>query len=100
MLMEEFRKPFFEIIEVIEPRGRSMADIVKEVAARRKVSVREMRSGCFYRYITQARQEAYRAIRSERPDITSGQIAIFFNREGSTIRHHFRQMGMSTNKQK
>jgi hypothetical protein len=85
-----YRKPWFQILEVIEPRGRSMADIVNEVVKRRKVSLREVLGARQHEYLLEARREIYEAIRAERPDLSSNQVGKFMNRDGSRIRHFWR----------
>lgn len=81
------RNPWFTIIEIIEPRGRPIAEIAAEVARTRGVSLAEMRGARLSRNIAQARREALARIRIERPDVQSHIVARYFHREGSTIRH-------------
>lgn len=83
-----FREPWFSIIDVYEPRGRSMADIVKEVVDQTGVSLERMRS--WSHKARAARVAAIKAVRSERPDLTSGQMAVFFRRDASTVRYYWR----------
>lgn len=85
------RKPWFEIIEVVEARGRSMADIVAGIAAKHRVTLRELRGASFERRLVAARREAYLAIRRERGDISSARIGAFLDKEGSTVRHAWRR---------
>lgn len=85
-----FRDPWFHILAVYEPRGRSMADIVAEVAYERKISVRDLRSPSQRHQVIAARWEAFRRIRQERPDLSSTVIAGFFRCEPSTVRRVWR----------
>jgi chromosomal replication initiation ATPase DnaA len=82
-----FREPWFSIIEVHESTGRSMADIAAEVAAEHGVEVAALRGSSQANEITWVRRAAFRRIHQERPDLSSGQIARYFHREGSSVRH-------------
>lgn len=84
-----FREPWFSILEVYEPRGRSMADIVKEVVEQTGVSLERMRS--WEHKARPARLTAITAIRGERPDLTSGQVAAFFRRDTSLVRKYWKE---------
>lgn len=84
------REPWFQILEVREARGRSMADIAKSVAEQFGLTVTDLRSERRSKVILRARMEALRAIRDERRDLTSAQVSRFFNKESSTIRYHWR----------
>jgi chromosomal replication initiation ATPase DnaA len=87
------REPWFRIIEVIELHGRSVADIVHGVVAKHGVTVTDIRGQRQNKGIRRARTEAMQAVASERPDLSSGQAAIFFRRDSSSIRHLWRRMG-------
>lgn len=82
-----FREPFFRIIDVHEAKGRSVADIVAEVATERGINIRVLRSPLQLGHIASARHEAIARIKAERPDLSSAQVAAYFNRNASTIRH-------------
>lgn len=88
------RAPWFSIIDVIETRGRSIADISAEVANECGVDLRVMRSALVLDHIVAARDKALARIRRERPDVSSGTVAAYFNREPSTIRHSWRKSGV------
>jgi chromosomal replication initiation ATPase DnaA len=98
-----FREPWFSIIEVHEPTGRSMADIAAEVAAEHGVEVSRLRGPEQTYNVNAARHAAIRRVSQERPNLSSGQIARFFCRDGSTIRHviagqtHPRPLSMTKN---
>jgi hypothetical protein len=85
------RKPFFRILEVREPEGRSIADITAEVAAERRIHIQVLRSPLMLAHILAARDEAITRIMQERPDIPSSQVAAYFNRDPSTIRYSWRR---------
>lgn len=87
-----FRDPWFRIIEVVEPQGLSLADIVKQVAQRHRTTVERVRSGDRSHKLAAARREIYQRAKRERPDLTSAQIAIFMGKESSVVRHVWRQM--------
>lgn len=82
-----FREPWFEILEVCDTRGRSMPDIAAECIRRHHVSLKEMRGPGQSGYVAKARRATLAAIVGERPDLSSGQIGHFLNRDPSTIRH-------------
>lgn len=86
------REPWFRIIEVIELNGRSIADIVHEVATEHGVTVTDIRGCRQNMQVRRARSEAMKAVARERPDLSSGQAAIFFRRDGSTIRQQWEKM--------
>jgi hypothetical protein len=88
-----FREPWFSIIEVHEPSGRSMADIAAEVAAEHGVEVSDLRGTSRRHKITSVRHDAFLRICRERPELSSAQIARYFHREGSTLRHVIRNAG-------
>lgn len=81
------RKPWFRIIEVVECSGRSMADIVADVARQHEVSLSELRSNRQPPRLRAIRKEVLRRVWSERPDLSSAQIGKFLNRDPSSIRH-------------
>ena len=85
------KRPWFHIIDVIEPRGRSMEDIAAEVARERGVTVVAMRSPRFTIPVFEARCEAMTRISAERPDLVSEQVGRYFNRDGSIVRRIWRQ---------
>lgn len=85
------RKPWFEIIEVVEARGRSMADIVAGIAVKHRVTLIELRGSSKLQKVVDARREAYLAIRRERGDIPSERVGAFLDKEGSTVRHAWRR---------
>jgi len=82
------KQPWFCIIECDR---RSMTEIVSEIAGRYHVRVADIIGHRRTPVLGMARQEAYDVIRVERPDLTSGQVARFLNRESSTIRHAWRK---------
>ena len=81
------REPWFEILSITEPAGRSVADIVAGCVRKHRVSLKEMRGAGQSRYVTKARRQTVEAIVVERPDLASRHIASFLNRDPSTIRH-------------
>jgi len=83
-------RPWFHIIEVIEPRGRSIADIAQSVAQARRINLNEMRSSTYRGPIKRARHEAFRLIRQERPDLSSTLIGEYFRVEPPTVRRVWR----------
>lgn len=85
------KAPWFSIIDVTERRGRSMADIVADVAAEYGVKVAVMRSPLLLDHIVAARDAALARIRQERPDLGSARVAEFFNRDPSSIRYSWRR---------
>lgn len=85
------KKPWFSIIDVTEKRGRSMADIAAEVAREHRVSLTELRGERHLKYVCAARMEAMVKVRAERPDLSSAQVAAYFNRDPSTVRHTWRK---------
>lgn len=85
------REPWFRIIDVSEGGRRSMADIAKQVADRHRVRLDDMRGERRDRNLAAARREAWAQIKRERPDLTSSQVAIYFHKNGSTIRHVWRE---------
>ena len=85
------RKPWFHVIEVWEPGGRSMADIVNDVVRETGVSLAEIRSLLQFAPVCKARNMAYLRIRAERRDLTSGEVAHFLRKDGSTIRRAWRK---------
>lgn len=84
------RKPWFQILEVREQHGRSMADIAKAVADEFGLTVQDLRSERRSKVILRARMEALKVIREERRDLCSSQVGRFFNKESSTVRYHWR----------
>lgn len=91
-----YREPFFEIIDVVEPRGRSMGDIAADVLKGRRVGINEVRSDRRDRFIVNIRKEIISRFMRERRDLSSGQMAIFLNMDASTIRHHWRKLAAAS----
>lgn len=87
-----YREPFFEILDVTELRGRSMADIAAEVLKGRKADMKEVRSDRRDRRIAAVRKEIVRRFKVERCDLSSEQVARFLKLDPTTIRHHWRKM--------
>lgn len=85
------RTPWFQIIDVVEPRGRSIADIAAECAEEFGVNLNVLRSPLMFDHIVDARHKTLARIRQERPDLRSHQVAAYFHRESSTIRHSWRK---------
>lgn len=85
------REPFFRILEVIEAKGRSIADITGEVADQHGIHIQVLRSPLMLDHIAAARHEAIAKIMIERPDLSSSRVAAYFNRDPSTIRHRWRR---------
>ena len=81
------KKPWFSIVEVVEPRGRSMDDIAQEVARKRRVPLRDMRGVTTRADVVAARWEAIDIISRERPDLSSTVIGQYFNRDPSSVCH-------------
>ena len=69
-----------------------MADIAIEAASSSGVRLSDLRGGRQSPGISKARRVAFDAIRLERPDLTSQQVGLFFNVEGSTVRHAWRRL--------
>ena len=86
------RDPWFSIVDVIEERGRSIADIAAEVARECGVNLNVMRSPLMLKHVVAARDAALAHILQERPDAPSSYVAAYFNREASTIRHAWRKL--------
>lgn len=86
------RPPWFSIIEVIEPRGRSMHDIASGIAARHCISMALLRGQRRSTTLFAVRKKIYQQIKIERPDLSSGAVARFMNRDGSSVRHAWLQM--------
>lgn len=86
------REPWFRIVSVSERGGRSMADIVKDVAESRGLTVEDLRGWRNTKPIATARHVAWEQIRVERPDLSSSQVARYFRRDGSTVRHRWLRM--------
>lgn len=84
------REPWFRIIEVREPSGRSIADIAKQAANEFGMRLSDMRDRR-YPSARSARRRALQMIRTERRDLSSSQVAAFFGMEGSTVRHVWRR---------
>lgn len=82
-----FREPWFCILDVVDPRGRSIAEISAEAAREMKVPLEVLRGTLYSQRLHQKRLVVYSRIKAERPDVRSDQIARYFNREASTIRH-------------
>jgi hypothetical protein len=85
------KRPWFHVIEIIEPRGRSIADIALSVARARRIDLDEMRSNTCRLPVQRARHEAYRTIRRERPEVSSSLIANYFRVEASGVRRVWRR---------
>lgn len=90
------REPFFRILEVLDAKGRSIADITGEVAAEHGIHIQVLRSPLMLDHIVAARHEAIAKIMIERPDLSSAKVAAYFNRDPSTIRHSWRRSRMLT----
>lgn len=89
-----WREPFFHILDVTETQGRSIADIAAEVSIECGVNLRVMRSPLMIEHIIAARDKALARIRQERPDLSSRQVAAYFNRDPSAVRHSWRRNGV------
>lgn len=87
-----FRDPWFQIIDVTEPRGLSLADIARQEAEQAGVAIDQVRGKCQKAPLVRTRRAIYRRVRVERPDLTSTQVAIYMRKDGSTIRHEWRRM--------
>lgn len=87
-----FRDPWFRIVEIIDTCGLSLADIVKETAEKHRLRIEDIRGDRRSRRLAAARKEICERARLERPDLTSSQIGFFLRKEGSTVRHAWRQM--------
>jgi chromosomal replication initiation ATPase DnaA len=85
------REPWFSIIDVTECRGRSIADIARDIIERRKVSLDAVRGQRRDKTIVTVRHEIIDQVRRERIDLTSGHLARFLNRDPATIRHYWRK---------
>lgn len=81
------REPWFRIVEVVEANGRSIADIARDVADEHGVSLADIRGSRRTREILRARHQAMMQCRYQRPDLSSGQVAQYFQRDASTVRH-------------
>lgn len=86
------RDPFFSIIDVTESRGRSMADIARDIIERRKVSLQAVRGERRDKFIVSVRREIIGRFRQERSDLSPNSVARFLNRDQATIRHHWRSL--------
>lgn len=85
------RKPWFEILEVTEARGPTMHDIVAEVSETHGVHPGVIRGARQDKQAIKARHAALVRVKRERPDLPSTQVALYFRRDSSTIRHHWRK---------
>lgn len=86
------RDPWFRIIEVREAGGRSMADIAREAADAFGVRLADLMGKRKHPVSRKARRSALNAIRLERTDLSSTQVAMFFDVEASTVRHVWRRL--------
>lgn len=86
------RKPWFQILEVVELRGRSIADITIEVAKRRCVDLKEIRGDRQTQLLRDVRKDVYEQIARERPDLSSEVVGAYLRVDGSTIRRFWRTM--------
>jgi chromosomal replication initiation ATPase DnaA len=86
------RKPWFCIIDISEPEGRSVEEITREVARRRGIDIKAICSRNTFPEVICARMEAYAAIMRERPDLKSDAVAGFFNKNSSSVRHAWRRL--------
>lgn len=69
-----------------------LKDIAMEIAEETGISLELMRSLRRNPQTIAARKEYYRRARIKRPDLSSTQVANFIRKEGSTVRHFWRQM--------
>jgi chromosomal replication initiation ATPase DnaA len=74
---------------------RPIEEIVAEKLNFHGVSLVELRGARQSMRLRQVRREALEAVWLERPDLSSGQVAKYFNREGSTVRHMVRNVGVA-----
>lgn len=81
-----FREPWFQILDVVEKRGRSIADICAEASRDLGVPLPVLRGGARKKRLGRLRRQVYVRIVTERPDVSSTQIGRYFNREASAIR--------------
>jgi chromosomal replication initiation ATPase DnaA len=70
---------------------RSLKQIAEEIAAEYGVTVDELRGPRQWKALCNARIAFYVRAYAERPDLSSNQVGLFIGREGSTIRHAWRQ---------
>lgn len=68
--------------------------IIQAVAKNHGLTVDDIRGARRSDKIVNARKEAYAAVARKKPAWSSGQLALFFRREASTIRHVLRGMGV------
>lgn len=87
----EFKKPWFEIIDVCDIRGRSLADIAADVCEQHRMPLRELKSSRRYRELILARRDFYATVKRERPDLTSRLVSEFLGQDPSTVRYAWRK---------
>lgn len=81
-----FREPWFRILDVVDPRGRSIAEISAEAAREMNVPLDVLRGTLYRHRLHQKRLAVYSRIKAERPDVPSSQIGRYFNRDPSSVR--------------
>jgi chromosomal replication initiation ATPase DnaA len=72
---------------------RSVEEIVSESLERHGVSLVELRGHRQSDRLKAARGEALVRVWKERPDLSSGEVGRYFNREGSSVRHMLTRRG-------
>ena len=87
-----FREPWFRIIDIIDPRGASLAEIARQEAEKAGVTVEDIRGMRRQRNLVRVRFAVYRRAKLERPDLTSSQVARFMRKDSSTVRHAWAMM--------
>ena len=73
---------------------RSIEEIVSEILDKAGVSLVEFRGHRQSLRLREVRAAAMLKVWAERPDLSSGEIARYFNREGSTVRHVLSKAGV------
>ena len=84
------KRPWFTILEIIEPKGRSVIDIIRSVAEEERVAFRDIVGATQIKPVRKARIKAYQRVHAERPDLSSTVAAKFFNREASVLRRFWK----------
>lgn len=90
------KEPFFEILDVSDHHGRSMADIAAEVIREKWVSLETVRGERRDRFITSVRRLIISRFKAERADLSSEQIGRFLKMDPSTVRYHWRGITEAT----
>lgn len=90
MYAPELPKPWFEIIDVADLRGRSLGDIAAQVLKPLRIELVEFRGSRQTQKLVKARRDFIELATQERPDLSSQQIGTFMRRDPSCVRRYWR----------